>query len=109
MSVLLGEIQKIKYPAVLVIGCAKRLLVLVPSLKGWATAGYFITGKCLESILSKLVLVFDDQIDFYSSTNHQFDALSPKNLAALFLLISRRSRVLVLLRLPDFLRVRPRV
>jgi hypothetical protein len=23
--------------------------VLVPSLKGWATAGYFITGKCLRA------------------------------------------------------------
>ncbi len=45
----LREIQKIKYPAVFVIGCARRLLVLVPNLKGWATAGYFITGKCLRN------------------------------------------------------------
>jgi hypothetical protein len=41
------EIQKIKYPAVFIIGYAKRLLVLMPSLSGWATAGYFITAKCL--------------------------------------------------------------
>ncbi|MGH8000732.1 MAG: hypothetical protein ACREPR_15215, partial [Brasilonema sp.] len=42
----------------LVIGCARRLLVLVPSLKGWATAGYFITGKCLKIFITGIDRIY---------------------------------------------------
>ncbi|WP_414589887.1 hypothetical protein [Scytonema sp. PCC 10023] len=43
-----SERLQIKCPAVFVNGYSKRLLVLMPSPEGWATAGHFITGKCLR-------------------------------------------------------------